>query len=609
MEANVREEDVFTFLSALFQDEVGPESNLVIWGKSAGSRWCSSIEQAAKASAELAAKSDIYFGTCLQSPKLVKEALEAQGKRGSMSRYRGYPSTTTVAPGIWLDVDVASGAHSKHGLPPAVNEALDAICDDFEDLEPSLVIMTGGGFHAHWLFDKPWRLESSTQRDEMASLIRGFQSRVRSLFAERDWSLDSTHDLTRVLRAPGTVNHKYDGTVVALQDPIYAPHPVEKPKRHSVEAIREWAKNGGELHQVTIPDPKTLSGVALSADAQPPAEKLLALINLHPQFAATWRRDRKDLPSQSEHDLALASMAAKARWAKDEITALLISHRRAGGEPLKLDRPDYYSRTVSKASEGNEASEAYERLTDRIDAVAAGDTTIGEERSGIYRDLSAMIGIRIERIVRFVADPPQFRLIMPEGSIDLGGAETILEARKLRAKIAGVSKILIERFKGDRWDPIAQAILKASEDEDLGADSTADGIVGEWLSEYLRQNRPLEDRQQAIGLRAPFMTSEGTVLLFLSSLQQWLAFYRSERLNRKQLGILLRSAGCSPKTVAYQTEAGASTSTYCWAISTELVASCSLIRENKAAPPENAAFSKKAKTDASAWEDLGYGRK
>jgi len=605
-DARVRKEEIRTFFASLFQDEVGPNANLVIWGKGAGSHWCETIEEAAAASAKAAAASDIYFGCCLQDPELVREQLRSKGKGSDLSYYRGHAATTAVAPGIWLDVDVANGVHEKQGLPPAVNGAMDCLCDSFEDLEPSLVIMTGGGFHAWWLYEDPWVFGDNDQRGEMASLVRGFQARVRSIFAGQGWTLDATHDLTRVLRAPGTINHKYSGTVLALQDPVYAPHPLDAPMRYSVDALRNWASAGGEIHQVEIQAPTELPDVALSADAQPPVEKFAALIGLHPQFAATWRRDRKDLPSQSEHDLALASMAAKASWGKEEIVSLLIAHRRSGGETLKLDRPDYYARTVAKASAGNEATDAYERLSDRIDAVGAGDTTIAEERSGIYRDLSAMIGIRIERIVRFVADPPQFRLVMAEGSIDLGGAETILSAHKLRAKIAGVSKILIDRFKGDRWDPIAQAILKASEDEDLGADSSASGLVREWLAEYFRQNRPMEDRGQAIDLRAPFTAQDGAVLIFLSGLQQWLAFYCSERFSRKQLGIMLRSAGCDPRTVGYSTAEGSNTSTYCWAIPGDLAGPALSTWDFFEGPPKNAAFTKTTISDASSQGALTY---
>ena len=101
----------------------------------------------------------------------------------------------------------------------------------------------------------------------------------------------------------------------------------------------------------------------------------MAMLNLQPQFAATWRRERKEFPSQSEYDMSLANMAARAGWSDEEIVALVVSHRREGGEPLRLDRPRYFTGLIGKARAGVVSDDAHERINERVESVTQGHTT------------------------------------------------------------------------------------------------------------------------------------------------------------------------------------------------------------------------------------------
>ena len=190
-----------------------------------------------------------------------------------------------------------------------------------------------------------------------------------------------------------------------------------------------------------------------------------------------------------------------------------------------------------------------------------GEADIEDERDGFLTDVSSLLGFKIRRILKYVSDPPQYRLVLEEGQIHLGGVESILNPTKFRASIAAVSGTLIQRFNGQRWDPVAQAILQAVEELDLGSDSSAEGLVGEWLGEYLSQHRPSEDRVEAIGIRHPLVLSDGRVCFFLSEFRSWLAFHRDERLGRKQIATLLRTAGSEPVVVNYTRESDGKKST------------------------------------------------
>ena len=573
-------DSVREFLEGTFGDAVNAESQLVLWSaRDKRSRWTSSIDEAVSAVGEIARISDPYYGCCLQDRGAAEEERKLRtGKdHAAMEFCRGYAATTRVIPGVWLDLDVANDSHEKVGLPTTmydVNKILEAL-----PLAPTWIVKTGGGLHVYWLFQEPWILESDTERRRAAAIVQEWQGLAIAASKDLGFVCDSTHDLARVLRPAGTVNTKY-GSPVFIQGSEKDNRP-----RYDPDDFEEWtgfmltgdAKAGGDgvaRDQAgalpTAPNQKRVEKLqgdgVLREDAQPPAEKLMAMINLQAQFAATWRRER-NFPSQSEYDMSLAGMAARAGWMDAEICSLVIAHRREGGEDTRTGRPRYFAKLIDKARGGLAAEETHERLSERVLEVQEKGAMTRTDRSNALDDLSGLLGLRIKRVLKFVADPPQYRLILENGAIHLGGVETLLAPGKFRAAIAAVQGHLIQRFKSDAWDPVAQAILQAVEEQDLGADSSVEGIVAEWLGEYLAQHPPAPhlDRADAIIVRSPFLLGEGEgCAIFLSEFKSWLGFHRDEKMGRGQLATLLRAAGCTPRKVACTRDTGAATTANVW---------------------------------------------
>lgn len=548
---SVDHEATHGFLADLYGDAVDESTQLVLWtSRDKRGHWVSSVEEAVAVAEAQPPTSDLYYGVCLQDRQAYEEE---RGRRtgtvpADMTFARGYATTAAVVPGLWLDLDIAGDGHEKKMLPRSQVDA-DRILAELP-FDPSWVVGTGGGMHVYWLFREPWVLESPEERDRAAAVVRGWQTLAIDAAANMGFVLDSTHDLCRVLRPVGTTNSKYNRRVVFRQ---------VSDTRFNPSDFEDWAEAIVPLRSPSHSKAEDLGD--LHPEIQPPPEKLMAMLNLAPQFASTWRRERKEFPSQSEYDMSLAAMAARAGWKDDEIVALVVSHRRDGGEPLRLDRPAYYTGLIGKAKQGLVADEAHERISERVEAVHSGGATVDDEREGFLTDVSNLLGFRIRRVLKFVTDPPQYRLVMEQGTIHLGGVEAILNSTKFRASIAAVSGTLIARFSGARWDPVAQAILQAVEELDLGNDSSAEGLVGEWCGEYLSQHRPSDERQEAIPLREPFLDPDGQPAFFLSEFRSWLAFHRDERLGRRQVATLLRSAGCVPRTVAYTRESDGHRST------------------------------------------------
>jgi len=124
---------------------------------------------------------------------------------------RGAEPGVTALPGFWADVDIAGGAHKATDLPPTEQDARGLI--DTAGLEPSIIVRSGFGLQPYWLFRESWKIESDEERQRLKSLSTRFQLNLRLRANVRGWTMDSTADLCRVLRVPGTFNHKVDGDV------------------------------------------------------------------------------------------------------------------------------------------------------------------------------------------------------------------------------------------------------------------------------------------------------------------------------------------------------------------------------------------------------------
>jgi putative DNA primase/helicase len=140
----------------------------------------------------LAPRCNIYTGVGLRRARL--------GKR------RGEGKDVSAIPGAWADVDVRGPAHKKDALPESF-EAAEALLRD-GPAAPSLIVHSGHGLQAYWLFDEPWVFANEDERRAAQALLRRVEDDLKRRAKARGWSLDTTSDLARVLRVPGTVNRK-----------------------------------------------------------------------------------------------------------------------------------------------------------------------------------------------------------------------------------------------------------------------------------------------------------------------------------------------------------------------------------------------------------------
>ena len=117
---------------------------------------------------------------------------------------------------LWADLDAKDG----HTRESRLEQLLSLGC------RPSMLVWTGGGFHAYWLLET--RLESP-QELEQAEII------MRLLAAGLD--SDPVYDRSRIMRVPGTFNHKY-GEPRPVEMELYEPD-----RRYELGQLRDLAES------------------------------------------------------------------------------------------------------------------------------------------------------------------------------------------------------------------------------------------------------------------------------------------------------------------------------------------------------------------------------
>lgn len=470
---------------------------------------------------------DVYVGVSLSAED-----------RGAGKRYQSDETAGIV--GLWLDIDVASEEHRRENLPPTDDAALGLLAS--LGPEPSVVVHSGHGLQAWWLFAEPLLYASDADRIAAGLLATRWNLTARVRAAERGWHIDATQDLARILRLPGTTNHKGAPVPVRLLSITGA--------RYDPSDLEAYFADDQALGMLSGRRTYTPGDLALSAEASPPLGLYEALRDNDAKFASSCDRTRKDLVDQSasSYDLSLATLAALAGWADQQIVDLLVYTRRKHGDDLKLRR-DYYVRTLSRARDAlarQQALDEIETTTERVERADVLGDVAGELRArrDLLDQVSLALGITIVRMIKYLSDPPRYRIETTVGAVTLGGAAAIIEYRTFRSAVAGATDLLIPRFKGAEWDSLAQAIFSACEREDTGIEATDEGLAYAWLVDYLADRSIVDDLDQAIASHHPFARNgSGDVCIFGPSLRRWLWTSRGDRVSPQRMGEVLRTFG------------------------------------------------------------------
>jgi hypothetical protein len=510
------------FLNELFAGKP-EELYMLVWTlPDKRSRWFNKVDAAAAAVEALTGR-DVYVGVGL-----------ARRDYGPSQRCPADQVAGLTA--AWADFDVLSRAHSRKSLPASIEQALSVVP---LEMPPSVVVATGNGAHAWWLLKEPYLFDTDQERKRAASVVLRWQTLLRFNAANRGWAFDRLADLARVLRVPGTLNHK---------DPA-------RPKPVTVHQVTDRRYNLSDLEdyldQLGIPKQESSEERAAAPEAQPadssivinlkaefPENLIKRWIDVDMRFRNTWFRQRHDLKDQSQsgYDLALADFGMDAGLSAQQIVDLIIQHRRMHGQKQRT-RADYFERTLAKAAEhsnGNGAlpppptpdaapapaappelpanpqpaplqppdNEPPEQPPPVMDPMAA--------KAAMCEYISGVLGVRILRIVKVTGKEPTYQLVLENAKIELANVGKLLDQNSVRMAIATATNKLTKRLKPKQWDQLAQCILDALIEEEGGPETQLEGAALMYLEQYLTDVAfiPAIDGQPSNAVRRPMLIDD-----------------------------------------------------------------------------------------------------
>jgi len=541
-----------SFLGLLFDSK--PESDyILIWTKEEAqklSKFFQSVESATKYAEKVGSKADTYFGIGLASEELeFNQRVEAHKVAG--------------VPGLWIDIDYLSpGVHKKRNLPKDEAEALTLV--EGMPLEPSILVHSGHGFQAYWLFPKVIDTTGGESRIYLADLSERWQYYCKALAGTKGWDVDSTFDLSRVFRVPNTLNLKDRKAPIKVDlrhagKERYTPDQIEK----ALE--KQNATIGAPLSRVT--DKRTTkrslaaaSEFKLDPDAEPRAILFQALLDNDPKFRLSWEHKRTEFTddSLSSYDCSLATIAYNAGWKDQEIVNLCIAHRRKYNADLKL-RVDYYQRTLAAAKTPGEkikttrkierASTTRQKKTqEEIKAESEPpEDEPSDNRETNLQVVSEAFEIQIVRIVKYLSDPPQYVICLANDREIEVKPMVFMNQASMRTTMAIAVNRKIPKMKPSRWEHLSDCMFAAMDEVEPGEETTHLGSIAHYLHKFLHNHYKPEmpdESQHDRALRGLPAKLANTCCFDIDSLIRFVQTEFNQRLDKATVIQRLMRLGC-----------------------------------------------------------------
>lgn len=472
---------------------------------------------------------DVYVGTCLY--------------RSGITEGRGKSSDVVGVPALWADVDYGGEGAKKR--PPTIDDARKII--DGAGLKPSILVHSGHGLQAWWL------LSEVIDPAEGAVLCRAWNETLQQIGVGQGYEVDSTYDLARVMRLPGTVNRKAEPVDVTLIE--------IRELRYDADDVETWCH---PAEYTTSPN-NVVSVDVVKIGGQIDLLKIDTLRTNDPRFADTWERKRKDLKDQSAsaYDLAICHAAMGAGCSDQECADLILTWRRKHGEDeAKANRRDYLTRTIGRAKESRQSQIAIAEM-DTHPAPSA-DRMTPSKRTEILRRLSKVFQVPVTGWIKQGREQSVYSLrIGSDQEVLIGSSRNVLDRRAFEMRLyESVNIILPKKLNWRRVCEYLASVCELIENEDASMQTQFCG----WLLEYLAKRPPIEvksldERHGCVFHGRPFV-DQNTVYVNSSDFARYLRISLDEHVTLRDLWPRFRSAGWSPRTVWLNHKNVSSTKSY-----------------------------------------------
>jgi hypothetical protein len=487
------------------------------------------------------------------------------------SGQRGGADDVSAVCGLWVEVDYGDAGHKNaKSYPPDQAAALGLV--ERMGLKPTIVIDSGHGIYAHWLWKEPWVFGSPEERKKFSALAQRWQKRAQRLAQLFGWSVDSTFDLARVLRVGGTVNRKVPDEPKAVRVLI-----ADGPRYVEWSDFEDTLKDEPEgEEQSTRTKEQEEQRFARLKDLKFPSTQLPDLNRIEgvravdSTFDKTWtyKRDFKPDNSPSIYCMSIASVLKGAGWSDQDIVDAMIFFRqmhRANPKP-----PSWYVRTLEKAEQsreekaagknGKKKSESQQKVEEALKTVESANGDRPKSLEGLTRIFLAGHGepskFKILGFIQRFREDAQYALRVEcdndEGGVetrelDIGSASALLGQAAVRNVILNEVDITLPKMKDETWAKVVRALKKVKElhSPKLGR---KEGETVEWIEQHVLSKQLFGDfmdtadwKTLALSTRSPFV-EKGSLWVssecMLTQLQR-----HGDRLSRQSLQSRLKGLG------------------------------------------------------------------
>lgn len=522
---------------------------------------------------------DIYFNLGLHKKDLGAD------KRGTGANIGAHP-------GFYLDIDIQNPrAHKKANIPRSREEAMDIFMEASVGRKPTLTVDSGYGLHIYMLLPELIILDDQNRKDYQKDLVR-CHKHFLSVMQKRGYTMDSTFDLPRILRLPGTLNWKDKADPKDCVVVDYNP----KARYSRVEWTGLFPEYSGnhrcvdDLEKQKATCKRTGSkraalklefddGVEIVVDPKATINTLCleALMENFPKFKKYWNLEDRDYrlkqkppldASASSYEMSLTNIMVAAGLEDQEIANAIIHFRREkfgdSGWLEKLQRPEYIRYTIAAARKdsGQVAPKA------EVPAKPTSEEEAPDAYNKAMKAISELVGSNVELIIKYKGENNSAYDIKAErGTIRVPSTEHLVSFTKFKTCVADATNHVIQKgYKPDQWARFAQMILNVVIEQEVESSSTQE-IVCEAVRVLLARSDGDNWRNAAVS-RRPFI-HKGECFVFLEGVRQALRA-EGHNIGSREIGLALKREGYEPTKKTFSTESGVRTSTWVYKTKAEV---------------------------------------
>lgn len=431
-------------------------------------------------------------------------------KRGSLNDMAGVLCLS-------LDVDYGEEHNNSKHYPPTLDDTSAVVHTII--LQPTLLIHTGHGLAPLWKLDQP--ITDIAQAQNIAKRL--YQLYEEEMEAQ-GWDIDPAYDSARPIRIAGSQNFNRPKNPVPVT--IFEHNDEHTVNAHCLDTNLPQLKEECREVSATI---VSIGELKLDPEAQPNSE-LYRKLSEKEDFMRSWKYEREEFKgdnSPSRYDFSIACFVIQNGGTAQDCADFMIASRKRNGVDLKLDRPDYYERTISKAVQLKDDPEVHNHI-DRHAREICGEFDVkelvvkhrrGENLTETERD-AVLQSINADLYLNFLARPIT-RISQAEvyddgkGSIavytfEFGEYGSVVfngypELKKYKM-LSKISEKLSRRVSvEDRfyWSGLIDRVFAAAVQETIEPDCTPLGAVRLQLKDFLIRERLYDDYELSRKRQSP----------------------------------------------------------------------------------------------------------